>query len=149
MITDSVKYSYLNQCQTRPKHTFSLGPCISTAENVQFKDNSYDNITRRLQGQVKKRPKKKRTIDNPMGLKGEVKGKHYTYCKSKGWSGRGHVEEYCQTKKRDEKQKAEGNKTENNKQKQEEEVLISVVRIKGARGLKREYQYNRRQHTIP
>lgn len=45
-------------------------------------------------------------------------------------------------RQREEKQKMETNKTENNEPKQEEEVLISVVRIKRATGLKEEYQYD-------
>jgi hypothetical protein len=65
----------------------------------------------------------------------------YIYYKSKGWNGRGHIEEIDWNKKRKEKEKTEANKTKNNEPEQEE-VLINIAKIERVRGVEGEYQYD-------
>lgn len=83
-------------------------------------------------------------MDNLIVLKEEVKGKTITYYKSNGRSGKGYLKKNGWTKKREQKQEIEANKTKNNEPEQKEEVLISVARIKGARSLQGEYYYDMR-----
>lgn len=78
-------------------------------------------------------------MDNPVVLKEEIKGMRYTYCKSKAWSRREQIEKICWTKKIEKSQKAEAKKSKNSKPDQVEEIVISITRIKGARGLEKQY----------
>lgn len=68
---------------------------VNTFENIWSKDYIYNDTTRKLQEYVKKGPKREGTTDNLVVLKEEVKGKWCTYCRSKGQSRRGHIEENC------------------------------------------------------